>query len=102
MLPKKSAQTIVSFLLREPVFTFDLDSPVGDVAWAPYSSTVFAAVTADGKVNIGIALVDLRMGHRWHAFLPTTPNYLILTYNFSEKSLGCFQSRKRNRWSASG
>jgi len=34
---------------REPMFTFDLGSAVGDVAWAPYSSTVFAAVTADGK-----------------------------------------------------
>jgi len=33
------------------MFTFDLGSAVGDVAWAPYSSTVFAAVTADGKVN---------------------------------------------------
>ena len=61
-LPKKSSQTIVSFLFREPVFTFDLDSPVGDVAWAPYSSTVFAAVTADGKVSTGITLVDLRTG----------------------------------------
>jgi len=38
-------------LPREPVFTFDLGSAVGDVAWAPYSSTVFAAVTADGKVS---------------------------------------------------
>merc|ERR1711976_47776 len=37
---------------KEPVFTFDLNSAVGDVAWAPYSSTVFAAVTADGKVHI--------------------------------------------------
>ena len=37
---------------REPMFTFDLNSPVGDVAWAPYSATVFAAVTADGKVRI--------------------------------------------------
>ncbi|XP_071844613.1 dynein intermediate chain 2, ciliary-like isoform X1 [Apostichopus japonicus] len=35
-----------------PMFTFDLGSSVGDVAWAPYSSTVFAAVTADGKVHI--------------------------------------------------
>jgi dynein intermediate chain 1 len=25
---------------------------VGDVAWAPYSSTVFAAVTSDGKVHV--------------------------------------------------
>ena len=35
----------------QPVMTFDLDSPVGDVAWAPYSATVFAAVTDDGKVR---------------------------------------------------
>ncbi len=25
---------------------------MGDVAWAPYSSTVFAAVTSDGKVHV--------------------------------------------------
>ena len=31
---------------------FDLDSQVGDVVWAPYSSTVFAAVTVDGKAHI--------------------------------------------------
>ena len=33
------------------MFTFDLNSAVGDVAWSPYSSTVFAAVTTDGKVR---------------------------------------------------
>ncbi|MGH0191330.1 UNVERIFIED_CONTAM: hypothetical protein FKN15_060301 [Acipenser sinensis] len=37
--------------LRTPMFTFDLNAAVGDVAWAPYSSTVFAAVTTDGKVR---------------------------------------------------
>ena len=31
---------------------FDLQDAVGDVVWAPYSSTVFAAVTADGKVHV--------------------------------------------------
>ena len=31
---------------------FDLNSQVGDIAWAPYSSTVFAAVTIDGKAHI--------------------------------------------------
>ncbi|KAJ3386462.1 cytoplasmic dynein with WD40 domain [Entophlyctis sp. JEL0112] len=36
----------------KPLVSFDLNSSVGDVAWAPYSSTVFAAVTADGKVFI--------------------------------------------------
>lgn len=36
----------------DPIFTFDLGSAVGDVAWAPYSSTVFAAVTSDGKIVV--------------------------------------------------
>ena len=34
------------------MFTFDLNSVVGGVAWAPYCSTVFAAVTAEGKIYI--------------------------------------------------
>nr|CDS15687.1 Dynein intermediate chain [Echinococcus granulosus] len=37
---------------EDPLFVFDLGAPVGDVAWAPYSSTVFAAVTSDGNVRI--------------------------------------------------
>lgn len=37
---------------RDPLFVYDLGSPVGDVVWAPYSSTVFAACTADGKVYV--------------------------------------------------
>ena len=32
--------------------SFDLRSPVGDVAWAPFSSTVFAAITESGKAFI--------------------------------------------------
>lgn len=35
-----------------PMFTFDLNAAVGDVSWAPYSSTVFAAVTTDGLVGV--------------------------------------------------
>lgn len=34
------------------LFQFDLGNPVGDVVWAPYSSTVFAAVTTDSRVHI--------------------------------------------------
>ncbi|CAK8676508.1 dynein intermediate chain 2, ciliary-like [Clavelina lepadiformis] len=37
---------------HQAMFTFDLNSAVGDVAWAPYSSTIFAAVTADGKIHV--------------------------------------------------
>ncbi|XP_047438686.1 dynein, axonemal, intermediate chain 1, paralog 2 isoform X2 [Mugil cephalus] len=38
--------------ISNPMFTFDLNSAVGDVAWSPYSSTVFAAVTTDGRVYV--------------------------------------------------
>ncbi|XP_069669173.1 dynein intermediate chain 2, ciliary [Periplaneta americana] len=36
----------------DPLFVFDLGCAVGDVEWAPHSSTVFAAVTNDGKVHV--------------------------------------------------
>ncbi|CAN0222778.1 unnamed protein product, partial [Laminaria digitata] len=35
-----------------PIMSFDLGNAVGDVFWSPYSSTVFAAVTSDGKVHV--------------------------------------------------
>ncbi|KAE8298114.1 Dynein intermediate chain 2, ciliary [Larimichthys crocea] len=38
--------------IKTPMFTFDLKAAVSDVAWAPYSSTVFAAVTIDGTVHV--------------------------------------------------
>jgi dynein intermediate chain 1 len=36
----------------DPLFVFDLGYAVADVEWAPYSSTVFAAVTNDGRVHV--------------------------------------------------
>ncbi|KAI4468627.1 dynein intermediate chain [Holotrichia oblita] len=36
----------------EPLFVFDVGHSVGDVKWAPYSSTVFATVTTEGKVYV--------------------------------------------------
>ena len=33
------------------MFQFDLNAEVSDVAWAPYSSTTFAAVTVDGNIH---------------------------------------------------
>nr|XP_031841350.1 dynein intermediate chain 2, ciliary isoform X2 [Nomia melanderi] len=36
----------------EPLFMFDLGVPIGDVEWAPYSSTVLACVSNDGKVTV--------------------------------------------------
>lgn len=43
---------LLHFSRSEPLFIFDLASAVGDVKWAPYSSTVFAAVTSEGKVFV--------------------------------------------------
>ena len=40
------------FDFSEPLFVFDLGCSVGDVQWAPYSSTVFGAVTIEGKCVI--------------------------------------------------
>lgn len=34
------------------ILSFDLDTSIGDIMWAPYSSTVFAAVTDEGKINV--------------------------------------------------
>ena len=42
----------------KPILRLDLGSQIGDVAWAPYSSTVFAAVTVDGKVHVFDLNVD--------------------------------------------
>ncbi|XP_039945908.1 dynein axonemal intermediate chain 1 [Hirundo rustica] len=38
--------------IKTPVFVYDLGTAVGDVAWSPYSSTVFAAVTIDGQAHV--------------------------------------------------
>ena len=35
-----------------PLVRYDLGSQVGDIAWAPYSRTVFAAVTIDCRVVV--------------------------------------------------
>ncbi|CAG9860678.1 unnamed protein product [Phyllotreta striolata] len=36
----------------EPLFVFDIGERIGDVKWAPYSSTVFACVTTEGKIHV--------------------------------------------------
>eukprot|EP00392_Amoebophrya_sp_AT5.2_P017439 g17794.t1 len=37
---------------KTAIMSFDLAQQVGDVAWAPYSSTVFAAITSDGVTHV--------------------------------------------------
>ena len=52
MVFKLWLHSILIFPSSKPLFMFDLNAQVGDVAWAPYSSTIFAAVTIDGKVHV--------------------------------------------------
>jgi dynein intermediate chain 1 len=44
---------------KRPVVTFDLDNEIGDIAWAPYSSTVFAAVTSTANQEGRLYIYDL-------------------------------------------
>ncbi len=64
------------------MFTFDLKAAVGDVAWSPYSSTVFAAVTTDGIVSFYLKTVDLRV-YRLNTFL------LVLAFRKLRFKLQC-------------
>lgn len=38
--------------LTRPIKAFDLGCAIGDIEWAPYSSTVFAAVTSSGNLYV--------------------------------------------------
>ena len=38
--------------ITRPIIAFDLSHAVGDIQWAPYSSTVFAAVSSSGHLYI--------------------------------------------------
>ena len=38
--------------MKRPIVSFDLENQVGDIQWSPYSSTVFAAVSYEGKLYV--------------------------------------------------
>lgn len=38
--------------LKYPLLYLDLGNSVGDITWSPYSSTIFSAVTSDGKIHL--------------------------------------------------
>ena len=53
----KSLHFVIDFQLWDhkngyPLLSLDLGNSVGDVIWSPYSSTIFSAVTSDGKVHV--------------------------------------------------
>lgn len=80
---------------RKPLFTFDLNNSVGDVAWAPYSSTVFAAVTADGKVCVPLFKATIHLVHSGKVhFLPVSKLGNYRQFAFSQRSRIQIQSSK--------
>ena len=36
--------------LEKPILLFDVGQSVGDISWSPISSSIFSAVTSDGRV----------------------------------------------------
>ena len=38
--------------MKRPIVSFDIEFQVGDIQWSPYSSTVFAAVSYEGKLYV--------------------------------------------------
>ncbi|XP_004444527.1 dynein intermediate chain 2, ciliary [Drosophila pseudoobscura] len=68
----------------DPLFIFDLGSAVGDVKWAPYSSTVFAAVTTEGKVHVFDLNVNKYKAICIQAVVPKRKNKLT-RLSFNEK-----------------
>ena len=66
--------------IKRPILSYDLGNPIGDIAWSPYSSTVFSAVTSEGKLYI----YDL--DQNWHKYLceqPTTKRAKALHVAFN-------------------
>jgi len=68
----------------DPLFIFDLGAAVGDVKWAPYSSTVFAAVTTEGKVHVFDLNVNKYKAICIQAVVPKRKNKLT-RLSFNEK-----------------
>jgi dynein intermediate chain 1 len=59
--------------MKRPIVTFDLDNEIGDIAWAPYSSTVFAAVTSTALKEGRLYIYDLDQDkHQELSCMPTT------------------------------
>lgn len=60
---------IILYFFREPMFSYDLNSVVGDMTWSPYSATVFGAVTTEGKVHVYFDFTVVLLNFRHNTFL---------------------------------
>lgn len=70
--------------MKRPIVTFDLDNELGDIAWAPYSSTCFAAVTSTSNQEGKLYIYDLNQDkHKELSCMPTTKKSKALHVAFN-------------------
>jgi dynein intermediate chain 1, axonemal len=70
--------------MKRPIVTFDLENEIGDIAWAPYSSTVFAAVTSTANQEGRLYVYDLDQDkHQELSCMPTTKKSKALHVAFN-------------------
>merc|ERR1719359_15243 len=82
---------------RTPVMSFDLAQAIGDVAWAPLSSTTFAAITSDGVVHI----YDLSVNRNERICFQKVVKKAKLTHiAFNNSSVALLQARPPARGAA--
>mmetsp|Transcript_18184 Transcript_18184/g.37038 ORF Transcript_18184/g.37038 Transcript_18184/m.37038 type:complete len:154 (+) Transcript_18184:3-464(+) len=90
--------------------SFVLNTQVGDVAWTPWSSTTFAACTADGKVHVfdlaenkNEAMCEQKVVRKAKltrlAFNPDPGNPVILVGD-DHSAVSCLKLSPNLRWTA--
>jgi len=68
--------------VKRALMTFDMGCAVGDIAWAPYSSTVFAAVSSLGMLYVW----DLNQDkHTWLCEHPAMKKAKALHVSFNKE-----------------
>merc|ERR1719263_351248 len=67
---------------KRALMTFDMGCAVGDVAWAPYSSTVFSAVTSSGMLYVWDLSQDK---HTWLCEHPAMKKAKALHVSFNKE-----------------
>jgi len=95
---------------KTPLMSFDLNTQVGDVAWTPWSSTTFAACTADGKVHVfdlaenkNEAMCEQKVVRKAKltriAFNPDPDNPVLLVGD-DHSAVSCLKLSPNLRWTA--
>ena len=64
-----------------PLLVFDMQSAIGEVAWSPWCSTIFAAVTIEGEMKF----YDLNRNRKTHIFKETYSKMAINHIAFNQK-----------------